>query len=307
MVSELKERILQKQVEDFEEWLVIEKGIERSTATLYKQITRKFLKEVNTLLPNEKQAGDYRNGMLLNGKKQNYVANIVKAIRHYGRFAGIELKVKYPPETQENLPEYLTEQELRQMLFACNTARDQAIIQLMAMCGLRPCEIVRLRISDIDFDKSIVRVNTTKTRNVWELPISGDLAEILHHYIRFERKSNTNDETLFLNHLGKPRSNNTHCLNKLIKRIARRSGITRRVHSYTLRHTFATLLTVNGCPLPYTQRLMRHRSFKTTLRYAHVVDKSLSEIYQRYAPLRVIVTSNDIPIQNNPIQNAQKS
>jgi len=286
VVSELREKILEKQIADFVRWLLEERQIGKATAVMYGRMIRNLLKKYDTLIPTDAQVKEYRDAFFAKGSKANYVANIVKAIRNYGKFIGVPLKPKYPPETHEEMPDYITEHELKQMLFACSNSRDQAIIQIMALCGLRPCEVVRLRINDLDFDRGIVKVNTTKTKSVWEIPMPKELMDALNHYTSIERRKDVESDVLFLNQFGNPRSENTHCINRLVQRIAKKAGINKRVHAYTLRHTFATLLTLNGCPLPYTQRLMRHRTFKTTLRYAHIVEQSLNDVYQRYAPLQ---------------------
>ncbi len=52
------------------------------------------------------------------------------------------------------------------------------------------------------------------------------------------------------------------------------------VHVFA-RHTAATILVANGCDIRLVKELLRHRDIRTTLRYAHVADKTLRERYNQ--------------------------
>jgi site-specific recombinase XerD len=63
----------------------------------------------------------------------------------------------------------------------------------------------------------------------------------------------------------------------------RKAGIEKAgdVHVFA-RHTLASVLVANGCDLTHVEELLRHKDFRTTLRYAHIIDKTLRERYNQY-------------------------
>jgi integrase/recombinase XerC len=223
----------------------------------------------------------------MNGKRPGYVLQIVKAVRHYGRFINRDLNIKYPKRESQRLPQYLSESELKQMLFSCQGVKERLVLLLMAACGLRINEVCRLRISDVNFDTATLRVPTAKTDSAWEIPVSNDVLEATHTYLAYERPK-VGHEELILDRHGRPfNAENCHGIRLMIHRIAKRARIQKRVYPHVLRHSYATLLLRNGCPLPYVQRLLRHKNIKSTLVYSHVVEEALREVYERCAPLRL--------------------
>lgn len=64
----------------------------------------------------------------------------------------------------------------------------------------------------------------------------------------------------------------------IVKQVARKAGLTRKVTPHTLRHCFATHLLDIGTDVRYIQELLEHKDIKTTLVYTHVTTRSLSAI-----------------------------
>ena len=100
--------------------------------------------------------------------------------------------------------------------------RNKAILELMYACGLRASEVVSLRIQNIDFSNSLLRVfgKGSKERIV---PINEEALEILDIYIKEYRckfiKKGVQNEYLFLNNHGKKLTRNA--LNLIIKQICK--------------------------------------------------------------------------------------
>lgn len=305
-----KENILESEKERFVRWLVIERGISRRIAEMYGRSIVRMLRKLDTMIPTKQQCEAYRDDMLMNGKKNGYVLQVVKAIRHYGRFISRDLTIRYPPREKQKLPTFLTETEIRQMLFGCRSIKEKLVVMLSGACGLRPNEVCRLKISDVNFDTSTISVPTVKTDSRWEIPISNDVIGIIKAYLQYERPNNNKHEELLLDQYNEP-YNPINCrgIRYTIKSIGRKAKLSKRIYPTVLRHSYATLLMKNGCPLPYVQRLMRHRNIKSTLVYAHVVEDGLKEIYERYAPLRLTPLTKDQapyePVQRLPLRNLE--
>jgi hypothetical protein len=83
------------------------------------------------LMPTNEQSQIYRDDFLLNGNKNSYVLQIVKSIRHYGRYIGQDLDLKYPRKTREELPSFLTELEIKQLLMSCQNAKEPLVKEMI--------------------------------------------------------------------------------------------------------------------------------------------------------------------------------
>lgn len=287
-----RENILESEKDRFVRWLISERGISKRIAMMYARHIVRMLSKLDTMIPSKQMCEGYRDDMLMAGKKNGYVLQIVKSIRHYGRFISKDLKIKYPRRKEQKLPTFLSETELKQMLFACHSIKEKLVVMLSGACGLRPNEVARLKISDVNMDTCTMSVPTVKTDSRWEIPVSNDVIGVVKAYLQYERPHSLRDsgdsQCLLLDQYNEP-YNNMNCrgIRYMVKSVGKRAGLEKRVYPTMLRHSFATLLMKNGCPLPYVQRLMRHRNIKSTLVYAHVVEDGLSEIYSRYAPLQM--------------------
>jgi site-specific recombinase XerD len=89
---------------------------------------------------------------------------------------------------------------------------------------------------------------------------------------------------LFVNHWQKnqvspltPRS-----VQRIIKKIAQKAGVVKKVTPHTLRHSFATDLLINGADLRSVQSMLGHSSITTTQIYTNLTDKHLKEIHQKF-------------------------
>jgi integrase/recombinase XerD len=87
---------------------------------------------------------------------------------------------------------------------------------------------------------------------------------------------------LFLNARGAPLSRVGAWA--ILKRAARRAGLTKRVSPHTLRHTFATHLLEGGADLRAVQEMLGHADLSTTQLYTHVDREYLRAVHQRYHP-----------------------
>lgn len=184
----------------------------------------------------------------------------------------------------KRLPKYLTLEEVDKLLnLKVETHydfRNKAIINLMYASGLRASEVVDLRVQNIDFNSSIVRVigKGSKERIV---PINEMALEILDTYLKDYRakfiKKGVQNEYLFLNNHGKKLTRNA--LNLIIKQICLKEGIDAYVTPHVLRHSFATHLLQNGADLRVIQELLGHSNIDTTEIYLDITNQDKKDEY----------------------------
>ena len=187
------------------------------------------------------------------------------------------------PRLGRRLPSVLPKDEATQLLDAAPEptaagARDRALLELLYASGLRVAEGCGLDLDDVDEARRTVRVlgKGDKERVV---PVGETALEALDTYLAMRGRQRG---ALFLNARGgrlTPRS-----AHRIVKRLARRAGITQRVTPHTLRHSFATHMLGEGADLRLIQELLGHRRLSTTQRYTHVSPEHLMRVYDAAHP-----------------------
>jgi integrase/recombinase XerD len=166
------------------------------------------------------------------------------------------------------LPWSLVNQLLRSIdLTSKGGWRDYTILHLMAHYGLRPSEIVALRVDSIDWRAKTCRVEQRKTQSDLVLPLSGRTVRLLRRYLyrgRYESKA----PQLFLR-ARRPFGRLQHyaVCNLFYKRAAQSGLPLEGYSSYSLRHAFAMRLLQRGVGVKAIGDLLGHRSLEATCVY----------------------------------------
>lgn len=187
--------------------------------------------------------------------------------------AGVD-PIKYVAEVREAL----TPREVEKLRIACGTdIRDNAVLELFLASGCRVGEVVGMRVEDIDFKAGCVKVlgKGQKERIVF---FSERALEYLERYLG-ERRNGPVILSCRAPHQGLKKN----ALENIIRKIANRAGMNKRVFPHLLRHTFATRALNKGMPLPSLCDLMGHASVDTTRIYAKSGTGKLKYEYDMYA------------------------
>jgi len=193
------------------------------------------------------------------------------------------------PKLVRRIPGTLTPDEVARLLAApaggdAYALRDRAILEMFYSSGLRVSELTGLTIQQVDLENGFVRVfgKGSKERVV---PLGGKAREALAAYLTAGRarfvKSRTGSQ-LFLSERGTAISRKM--LWVLIKKYARRAGITQPVKPHLLRHSFATHLLSGGADLRAIQEMLGHASIATTQIYTHVDPSRLKAVHKKFHP-----------------------
>jgi len=178
------------------------------------------------------------------------------------------------PRRPSTLPRFLTYEEVYKMIDVAERIRDKLIIMLLYTTGIRVSELVNIKIMDINFEKNSIRVygKGGKEREVF---FSRHVKPLLKKIIR--RRHPT--EYLFKSRGDKHISYVT--VERIVRKIALKAGIYKKVTPHILRHSFATHALMKGMNLREIQELLGHASLKNTQIYAHIVRRKLYEDYSK--------------------------
>lgn len=224
-------------------------------------------------------------------------ARMISSLKSFFDFLLLEKRVaKHPvefielPKQTRKLPEVLSLSDIDKVIaeIAQNTPeglRNKAMLETLYSCGLRVSELIGLKLSDLFFDESFIRVlgKGDKQRFV---PIAGDTIKWITLYITDIRNHMKVDEqyrdVLFLNRRGKQLTR--AMVFTIVKEAAERAAIGKNVSPHTFRHSFATHLLENGADLRSIQLMLGHESITTTEIYMHVDRKRLREVIEKHHP-----------------------
>jgi integrase/recombinase XerD len=194
---------------------------------------------------------------------------LYREILHYAPV--IEL-IKRPQSTRR-LPVVLSQEEVRKLLGHVVNLKHRMILSLVYGGGLRVGEVVRLKISDIDSQRMLVRVHQGKGRkDRYTLLSKAILEELRTYWIRYQPQSWLFPGARLNRHLSE------RSAQQVFHRAVQGAGIRKPATMHTLRHSFATHLLESGTDLRYIQELLGHASSKTTEIYTHVSRKDLAHI-----------------------------
>jgi len=179
----------------------------------------------------------------------------------------------------QTLPSVLSPEEVLQFLDAATPGRERTLFRTAYACGLRGQELLHLQVGDIDRARMVIQVREGKGRKDRLVPLSPRLLEELRSYWLLQRP------TLWLFPGHKPEQPLTDgTLNRLCQQVRIRSGLSKRVTTHTLRHSFATHLLEHGADLRAVQELLGHVNLTTTQRYTHVDAERLIAVHRRFHP-----------------------
>jgi Site-specific recombinase XerD len=141
------------------------------------------------------------------------------------------------------LPVVLSPEEVSRLLASTTNIKHKAALSLAYATGLRSSEVVSLKLTDIDSDRMVIRVEQGKGKKDRYVILSPNLLDILREWWRAARKKgwmHSGQPWLFPGYRGQHMSRRQ--LHRLVRMAAERAGITKRVGVHTLRHSFATHL-----------------------------------------------------------------
>ena len=186
-----------------------------------------------------------------------------------------------------------------QLIDAAPNIKYRTILMLLYSTGLRRTEASLLKISDIDSERMIVRVQQGKGQRDRDLPMSPKLLDALREYYRHKRPKTY----LFPSGMGRrgldnPMSDKSvwHACNTSVKRV----GLSKKIGPHTFRHSFATHLVEAGADLRTVQMLLGHSSLRDTMIYLHLSQRHLRSTPN---PLDQITLLSDRRPQPSPEDN----
>ena len=174
------------------------------------------------------------------------------------------------PKRPRKLPEILSPEEVMHFLNAITNHKHRAILMTAYAAGLRVSEATHLKVTDIDSQRMMLRVEQGKGMKDRYVMLSPRLLDILRTYWKSARPT----RWMFPGEVpGQPITR--EAVGLACQKARRDSGITKPITPHSLRHAFASHLLESGANLRTIQLLLGHRSLATTARYLKVATSTV--------------------------------
>lgn len=277
----------------FNRWLLFV-DIKSTSIKTYNATIKSFLKYLQDnqiIQPTRQDIIIWRDCMIKNGLKANTVKNKIQIIKSFFKwleyeniYKNIALNIKSPKISNEYKHDYLTENQIKDLLKIITNKRDYAIILLMITSGLRIHEIASANINDIK-NKNGYKVlyilgKGHETKEDYII-ITDFVYSAIMEYLKTRKDQN---ESLFISNQIKPIS--TRQLERIINNYFVKLGIkNERLTAHSLRTTTATMNYKQGATLEEIKTLLRHKSINTTLMYTHLLERENNNCEQKISNL----------------------
>lgn len=179
--------------------------------------------------------------------------------------------------TKKPVKEVISDENLEVLRDGCSEVRDLAMIDILISTGMRVGELVKLNISDLDFEERecIVYGKGDKERKVYF-----DARTKLHLQRYIEARTDKN-VALFVS-LNAPYDRlNISGVETRLRELGRKMNIY-GIHPHKFRRTMATKAIDKGMPIEQVQRLLGHQQIDTTMQYAMVNQSNVKTSHRKY-------------------------
>lgn len=288
---------------DFNMYLKIERGLAKNSVENYTRDIKKliFFLEENEIKESPVFISEttiqqfiYEVSKEVNARSQSRIISGLRSFFNYLIFENYRkdnpTSLLETPKIGRKLPDTLAMQEIDSIMNQIDLShpqgeRNRALLETLYSCGLRVSELITLQISDLYFEEGFIKVigKGDKQRFV---PINTETQKYMTIYMNHIRNhlkiKKGYEDTLFLNRRGKQLTRNMIFM--IIKDLAEKAGIKKKISPHTFRHSFATHLLENGADLRSIQQMLGHESITTTEIYMHVDKTFLKEVVEKYHP-----------------------
>lgn len=289
-------------INDFKDYLKIERGLSENSITSYENDINKlksFLNDKGKISPLNVSA-DHIKEFVYNISKEvkaNSQSRIISGLKSFYDYLLFEKLIKInpvsnieSPKLRRKLPSTLSIEEINSMINNIDktkkeSERNIAIIETLYGCGLRVSELINLKISDLYFEEDFVKV-TGKGNKQRLVPVSEFNKQCINTYLINSRTKlnidSKSSDIIFLNRNGYKLTR--AMIFTIVKSLSKKAGIKKTISPHSFRHSFATHLLENGADLKTIQQLLGHESITTTEIYMHLDNKALVNVMKKFHP-----------------------
>jgi integrase/recombinase XerD len=179
-------------------------------------------------------------------------------------------------KTRKRVVERLSREEEKRLIQAAYRDKSEhgLLIKTLFQTGARVSEFINIRVRDFFFDEAMILIHKAKGGKSRYVPILPDLAQELRTHL-----GDRGAGYLFESNRDRPYS--ARRVQQIVKEMAEKAKIKRRVYPHLLRHSVATTLLERGMPIEQIQKFLGHSKLETTQVYAESTTEMIKESYRK--------------------------
>lgn len=292
----------QKVIQDFRKFLLFERNLSKNSVSAYLNDIQKLqifcedhqlnIEEIN--VKNVQYFLEWVNGFGISVYTQ---ARLISGIKSFFNFLQLEYELSTnpaelieTPRLTRKIPDVLEVHEIDELISAIDLShpegmRNKAMLEVLYGCGLRVSELVELKISNLHLEVEFIKIEG-KGNKERLIPIGAQAIKYLKIYLQEVRAKQQvkagHEDVVFLNRRGAKLTRVMVFL--IIKELAQKIGLKKKISPHTFRHSFASHLVEGGADLRAVQDMLGHESITTTEIYTHIDKDYLQSIITQYHP-----------------------
>lgn len=292
--SALKGSKMSDLLDGFIEYIQYELNYSPTTVDKYQRAIKKMISDIGDFKVESLEVSDFvklKRIMIQRGVESAGISTIVFAMRTFLNYCSdfLELKVLDPkrikaPKRLKREVIFLTKEEIEVFVSTIQTSiltglRFRALVEVLLGTGMRISEALSLKRKDVDWEKKEAKIigKGNKERRVF---FSNRALEWMAKYLE---KRSDNHEFLFITTGSPPRALTKGDIWRFFGRHRKLAKIDKPLTPHILRHTVATNLLFNGCPISHVKEILGHERLSTTCKYYLGVDKAQAkEAHRKY-------------------------
>jgi integrase/recombinase XerD len=291
-------------LKEYQAFLLIEKSLSPNSVDAYLRDMQKLLQffslhnlEAKPEQVNYELLRDFITWLNELGVSERTQARIISGIKSFYKFMLLEDHIETDPTSLiegprigRKLPEVMSVYDIDKLVAAIDLSkpeghRNKAIIETLYSCGLRVSELISLKLSNSHFKDGFIKVEG-KGNKERLVPISPKAVKEITYYMEHYRNQlqvkKEAEDIVFLNRRGNKLTR--IMIFTIVKTLAERAGMKKKISPHTLRHSFATHLVEGGADLRAVQEMLGHESILTTEIYTHLDREYLRDNILQHHP-----------------------
>jgi len=286
----------------FKSYLQVERSLSANSVDAYIRDVKKLetfakKKKISELNINKSDLSDFVSNISKEGISARSQSRIISGIKAFYKYLIMEdyitadpTQLLESPKIGMKLPDTLSIEEIDKLIAAIDLSteqgeRNRAMLEILYSCGLRVTELITIKLSNVSFVEGFIKV-IGKGDKERLAPIGKTALKYLNIYIGEVRNHQNiqkgHEDIIFLNRRGKQLTR--VMIFTIIKQLAEKIGLKKKISPHTFRHSFATHLIQGGADLRAVQEMLGHESITTTEIYTHLDKEYLREAIIQFHP-----------------------
>ncbi len=257
-----------------------ENGFRESTIDSYVERAGKYLEFAKTDKPSVEMFEKFRRTLHAKKLSRSTINNYCISIKAYHKMLGEEVSFPFL-KVGETIPYYFSQEDVLRIFSVINNFKHYTMLNVLFYGCLRASELCTLNDDDVDLNALTIRIRQGKGGKDGISFINDTCANILKHYLGMRLPLKIDgQQALFYTDYGKRWDRSD--LYRMFQSYKEKAGIEKPggLHVFA-RHTPATIMVANNCDIRVVKEILRHQDIRTTLRYAHLADKTKRDKYEK--------------------------